>query len=226
MPTYKYRCIGKGVTDSQGIAHITHDCEGNPLSTTGYKGVGAGMVDFVASTVPPSEIVDNSFQSDGFEVLDCIRYDKGDSPNQLWTLGNSGNSKLDLVDNSYRKLSEITTGTDAWVYLKIDHSCILEFDVRVVSTDYSKPFGQYGQSPNANTRRQINLPSTIQDNEWHTIKLTLQNGVAVMTSTELPNPVTYTLQQYDSSVDIYWRFRTDTDITEVHFKEFKYYSIS
>ena len=165
------------------------------------------------------------FQSETYEVLDCIKYDKGDAVNTIWTTDSNNNAQLDLIDNSYRKLSEITTGTDAWVYLKIDHSCILEFDVQVVSTDYSKPWGQYGQSANANTRGQISLPSEIRNGNWHHIKLSLQNGVATMTSSELSNPVTFTLNNYDATMDMYWRFRTDTDITEVNFKEFKYYPI-
>lgn len=165
------------------------------------------------------------FQSEIFELLDCIKYDKGNSANQIWALGNNGNAQLDLIDNSYRKLSEITVGTDALVYLKIDHSCILEFDVRVVSTDYNKAFCQYGQSANANTRYQFPLPPSLRDGNWHHLKFELNNGTGTITSPELSNPSSFNLNNYDSSMDMYWRFRTDTDITEIHFKEFKYYPI-
>ena len=219
-----YRCIGRGLTDEHGVAHITETCSGTTLDHTGYKGAGIGELDIVASIYAPSQMNDSRLQSEIYEVLDCIAYDKCNTANTLWTLGSNSNAKLDLVDNSYRKLSEITTGTDAWVYLKIDHSCILEFDVQV-STNYSKPWGQYGQSANATTRRQITFPSEIRNGNWHHIKLSLEDGVATMTSPELSNPVTFTLSDYNASMDMYWRFRTDTDITEVNFKEFKYYPI-
>lgn len=157
--------------------------------------------------------------------MDCIKYDKCNTANTIWTLGNNNNAQLDLIDNSYRKLSEITLGTDAWVYLKIDHQCALEFDVKLTSTDYTKKFCQFGQSANATTRVEMPLLSPLQDGNWHHIKLTLQNGIAIMSSTETSNTQSYTLTSYDASVDMYFRFRTLSEVTEISFKEFKYYPI-
>ena len=205
------RFLGESVTDSNG----------NAVLEDGYTGTGAGLVDIIAQTT----IDESTVVSQPYEVVDCIKYDKGNTANTIWTLGNNSNAQLDLVDNSYRKLSEITTGTDAWVYLKIDHSCVCEFDVQVTTTNYGRAFCQYGQSANASTRANITLPSAVQSSNWHHIKLSLQNGVVTMTSDELSNPVTYNLSSYDASMDMYFRFRTDTEITEISFKEFEYYPI-
>lgn len=69
------------------------------------------------------------------------------------------------------------------------------------------------------------LLSTLQDGNWHHIKLTLQNGVAVMSSSETSTTQSFTLSNYDSTLDMYFRFRTLAEITEISFKEFEYYPI-
>ena len=197
--------LGEATTNSSGVAEFT------------YTGSGVGELEVTAEY--------GSLVSTPYEVHDCIKYDKGNTANTIWTTGNNSNAQLDLVDNSYRKLSEITVGTDAWVYLKIDHSCVCEFDVQVITTDYTRSFCQYGQTANATTRANIKLPPAMQSSNWHHIKLSLQNGVVTMTSDELSNPVTYNLSSYDATMDMYFRFRTDTEITEISFKEFEYYPL-
>ena len=72
-----YRCIGYGVTDSNGVAKITHSCDGTQLSSSGYLGTGAGEVDIVCSTDSPSSIDTSTEVSDTCEVLDTMWYDKG-----------------------------------------------------------------------------------------------------------------------------------------------------
>ena len=201
--------IGSGITDSNGVASCN------------YTGKAVGKMNVVAETKTDDRIL----QSEIYELCDCIKYDKGNTANTLWTLGNNSNAQLDLVDNSYRKLSEITTGTDAWVYLKIDHQCALEFDIKVTATTYADGFAQFGQSANANTRRNINFPSAMQNGNWHHVKLALENGVVTLTSDELTSPVTFNLQSYDSTMDLYFRFRTVDSVTEISFKEFEYYPI-
>ena len=146
---------------------LTGTTDNNGVCSVSYVGEGTGDLNIQAD-------YNGMIQSEIYAVLDCIKYDKGNSTNPFWTLGNNGNAQLDLVDNIYRKLSEITTGTDAWVYLKIDHSCVLEFDVQVVSTNYSRVFGQYGQSGNANTRYNFPLPQSLRDGNWHNFKFELK----------------------------------------------------
>ena len=68
-----YRYIGYGVTNSNGVAHLDHDPQGNPIN--GYTGTGAGEVDVIASTDNP--ITSSSIVSETLPVLDTIIYDNG-----------------------------------------------------------------------------------------------------------------------------------------------------
>ena len=68
-----YRYLGYGVTDSNGVAHLDHDPQGNPIN--GYTGTGAGEVDVLASTDNP--ISSGSIVSGTLSVHDCMLYDKG-----------------------------------------------------------------------------------------------------------------------------------------------------
>lgn len=222
--TTNYVFLGSGTTDSNGVAKLDHDANGDPISHS-YTGSGVGEVDVVASLDDPDSISDSSLQSETYSLMDCIKYDKGNTANTIWTLGNNSNAQLDLVDNSYRKLSEITLGTDAWVYLKIDHQCALEFDVKLTSTNYGAKFFQFGQTTNAGTRGEDSLLQPLQNGDWHHIKLTFDNGVASMSSPETTTTKSINITNYDASVDMYFRFRTLSDVTEISFKEFKYYPI-
>ena len=67
-----YRYLGYGVTNSNGVAHLDHDPQGNPIN--GYTGTGAGEVDVIASTDNP--ISSGSIVSETYEVLDCLYIDK------------------------------------------------------------------------------------------------------------------------------------------------------
>lgn len=77
-----YKLIGRGTTDSNGLAHMTHDAEGNVLATRGYKGKGNGKVGVVAS--PDYPIDDSSKVSNTCEVTDCQFYDDGINVNSNW----------------------------------------------------------------------------------------------------------------------------------------------
>ena len=68
-----YKYLGYGVTDSNGVAKLDHDAEGQELQHS-YTGVGAGEIDVVASLDNP--IVDGSIVSGTFSVFDC--YKKGE----------------------------------------------------------------------------------------------------------------------------------------------------
>ena len=75
------RLLGTGVTDVNGNAVMTKDAGGQTLVHS-YTGTGAGLVDVVAEcTIDSSTIV-----STPYEVLDCLKYDKGtsDAHNDIW----------------------------------------------------------------------------------------------------------------------------------------------
>ena len=73
MTTYKY--LGYGVTDENGVAHLDHDANGDPL-THSYTGVGAGEIDVLASLDNPitsSSIVSETLIKFLFARNFCLR---------------------------------------------------------------------------------------------------------------------------------------------------------
>ena len=64
----KYRYMGYGTTDSNGIAKLDHDAQGQAV-THSYTGTGVGEVDIVASL--DEEIVEGSIVSEIFVIDDC-----------------------------------------------------------------------------------------------------------------------------------------------------------
>ena len=63
-----YRYLGYGVTNSNGVAHLDHDPQGNPIN--GYTGTGAGEIDVVASLDNPVE--SGSIVSGTLPIFDCV----------------------------------------------------------------------------------------------------------------------------------------------------------
>lgn len=72
--TTNYVFLGSGTTDSNGVAKLDHDANGDPISHS-YTGSGVGEVDVVASLDDPDSISDSSLQSEIYGVLDCIFMD-------------------------------------------------------------------------------------------------------------------------------------------------------
>ena len=72
----RYRCVGWGTTNSSGVATLDYDADGNPLLTSGYKGQGEGLVNFVASAENPSAINSSSDVSSTYEVIDALFFDE------------------------------------------------------------------------------------------------------------------------------------------------------
>ena len=84
--TTVYRYLGYGTTDSNGVAKLDHDANGDEISHS-YTGTGAGEVDVVGSTDAPADISDGSFQSETYSIMDYIVYDTGysDRDTSKWT---------------------------------------------------------------------------------------------------------------------------------------------
>ena len=72
MTSYTY--LGYGTTDSNGVAKLDHDANGDPISHS-YTGVGAGEIDLLASTDNP--ITSSSCQSEPYTLWDYLFYDDG-----------------------------------------------------------------------------------------------------------------------------------------------------
>ena len=193
---------GSDTTDSNGEIEIE------------YTGNSIGDVDVIVSYGSLQET---------FVIIDAVKYDNAtqSSPTDIWTLSNNNNTQLDrLTDHS--EVTEITTGTDAWITTKINHECAIEFDVKITSTDYSKPFAQLSQSANVDTRSQILYSTNYRDNNWHHVKITFNNGTGTI-AFDNGTENALTINNYDSGRDMFFRFRTQYEITSVNFKNFVVY---
>ena len=98
----KYRYLGKGVTDSNGIAHMTEDAEGQTV--TGYTGTGRGLTDIIASTDDSTAISDSSIQSEIYAITDGTFKDIATTgkKNSNWT--NLNNNIQETVGDDYTVL--------------------------------------------------------------------------------------------------------------------------
>ena len=124
-----YRCIGKGVTNSNGVAQMTHSSSDNgvtftQLANNGYEGVGKGKVDIVASM---DKIINSgSVVSQPVEVLDCIFYDDGIvNPNTKWDCNQVTRSE----ETNGTKFLVTTTSASARASMNpLDNSSVYDFD--------------------------------------------------------------------------------------------------
>ena len=85
----RYKFVGSGVTNSQGVAQLTHDANGNALATPGYVGSGKGLTQMCASLDSPTAISSGSDLSETYSIYDTLFYDKALSGtgnhNDNWT---------------------------------------------------------------------------------------------------------------------------------------------
>ena len=95
-----YRYLGYGVTDSNGVAKLDHDANGDPL-THSYTGVGAGEIDVVASLDNP--VSSGSIVSGTFNVWDTQWYDKA--------LDGKGNH-----NDNYNSITNLTRASDGTTF--------------------------------------------------------------------------------------------------------------
>ena len=110
-----YKYLGYGVTDSNGVAKLDHDAEGQELQHS-YTGVGAGEVDVLASLDNP--VSSGSIVSEIYSVLDGLYFEDGASDKSAnWNLSNVGYSS----NGEYVTLNNASDG-NRWCTLKIGSS--------------------------------------------------------------------------------------------------------
>lgn len=96
MVNYIY--LGYGVTDSNGVAKLDHDANGDPISYS-YTGTGAGEIDIVASLDNP--IGEGSIQSEIYEVIDALFYDSATSDRSNEYYLNTTYTSINYANNKY-----------------------------------------------------------------------------------------------------------------------------
>ena len=134
-----YRYIGYGVTDSNGVAHLDHDPQGNPIN--GYTGTGIGEVDIIASTSNP--ITSSSIVSVPLSVWDLKWYDDGVTNPKTVTWNASAGLGV-TIDSGGTLLTTNTASNQTYAVNNGSTSYttwIIEFDVVEINGYHAVQFG-------------------------------------------------------------------------------------
>lgn len=220
-----YRLIGKGTTDSNGVAHMTKatsDGGSTWTDTTGYTGVGAGEIDVVASTDNPMSA--SSCQSEPYIVWDTFTYDGGTTgtANDIW-------DTYQCTLNRDGEYSEVTETTEyGFIRTKqansIPKNCTIEFDYFNVDGALNRGVMQLQTTANAYiTLITLGYLGNLPVGAWHHIKIKIDGGV--MTVTNNTNTTVYTANLTIATDNILFLFTTNNETTKFRFKNFKAYGV-
>ena len=172
--TTVYRYLGYGTTDSNGIAKLAYDANGDPL-TNSYTGTGAGEVDVVGSTDAPADISDSSFQSEPYSIWDYIKCDINNSLAVSDYNLRYDTDTLVVADTGKKFTSTETSGRRVYLPLSNVTECVLEFEAKY-STIGS--IGVSGETTSTLTYANFN------NTDWLYVKITFTNGTVTMKTSE------------------------------------------
>ena len=136
----EYVLLGYGVTDDSGVAHMTHDKDGNVLSNPGYVGVGAGKLNVVAANKnpvdsgavvsQPFQVTDGTFYDTGIDGTDKSDYWYLNRSNVTIVVGSDGTTITESNSSSYSivvpNLTSTPTLNGSYVF---DSPLAVEFDL-------------------------------------------------------------------------------------------------
>ena len=159
-----YRCIGKGVTDSNGVAHMTYSSSDNgvtftQLANNGYLGTGKGKVDVVASFDNP--LNESSIVSEPSSVWDTLFFDDGVSGTANW---NNYQSRLNVTtDSTGTTITRNSTGSYSGYYIAkngetFNSPVIIEMQLLDYSTTSQMGFNFETSSDNLCSFGDLNIP--------------------------------------------------------------------
>ena len=207
-----YRYLGYGVTDSNGVAKLDHDANGDPLSHS-YTGVGAGEIDVVASLDNP--VSSGSIVSETFIVDDTYKYDLATitKHTDFWTKV-YGDEEF-TRGAEYSTLSEGTTGSASIRTILPFNEWEVVFDAKNdnATSEWIVGLYQYGVGV---TGVSLGVIDT-----WTNIRLVYDGtNVKIYRNGEywLTREVTF-----DKIAPIYFQFQTPGTVTTIDFKNFKVY---
>ena len=226
--TTTYRCIGKGVTDENGVAHMTHstsdggstwtDISSNP----GYVGTGKGLVDLCASPDAPADISSSSVQSGTFSLLDCLKYDKGilNDPDTHDIYSNTTTDALTRT-SEYTRLKEVTSGTDVRTEIaSLPSEFTMDFDFyQVDGSNGNGIMNLYDSNGNYLNYFALSLISE-PTATWLRLRLTVTENSATLTN--LDN-TSHTVTQTFTGTVSKLRLVTGSSMTEIRWKNVKIY---
>ena len=201
--------IGKGTTNSSGIAAMTEDAEGNPVN--GYTGTGAGSVDFVAeTTVDESTVV-----SQPVEVGDYLVYDKATTGEKSSDWTNPDNVTIATTDTE-------TTLKDAVGGYKSTKALTGDFQLDVEL----KSVGNF-RFYIVNAGNTVYSQKFLNQNDWGYWRVIRQGSTLTLQYSS--NGVTYTNQNWTDnnigSTDCYFQLNVLVDDRSISYRNLKAYHI-
>ena len=215
MATYKYRFLGTGTTNAQGIATLTTDPNNETIN--GYTGVGAGKIDIIASdTSDPT--TSGAIVSEVKQILDCISYDKGKS--------GTGNHNDSIWSNStnFTRGDEYTTmastGTAYSTSVPIQDNVCIELDFKTIVEATSSHVFNIRNSVSTNLVTLTKARLGLTDGAWQHYKITISEGTVswINETTGTSNSVT------DITGMVKFTVRVPPS-NDAYFKELKIYPI-
>lgn len=197
-----YRYLGYGTTNSNGLAMLDHDANGNPI-TDSYTGVGAGKIKIVASL--DSTINDNSIISDEYELIDCIFRDGGTYYDSNYTqfygyanfhpqVSTDGTLLTQSVASTYNYYANIDSTSDLYDFTA---PFCLEFDVVNFTGTVGTQIAESGQSGAIRLFSQLGITGACH------LKITV-NGSQILYQIDNGTPITqnYTVTKARVSIII------------------------
>ena len=168
--TTTYRVIGKGTTDSNGVAHMDYSTSDGGSTWTdissspGYAGTGKGLVDIVSALDNPH--VEGSIVSEPYEVWDCIWFDIATTGKKSDAWSNPDNLTITTTDDG-TTLSDVSNYYSSTTTLTDDFR--IEFEIKTGNGEGR--FGLYG------TPFSKNVQKNVDEANWMHYRITRQNGV-------------------------------------------------
>ena len=176
--------IGKGTTNAQGIATMTEDATGEPI--TGYTGTGAGLINVEAEVT----IDGSSFVSETYPVIDAISYDTGiygSAVNQYYLNNTTYLSRTVETDGTGTTFDNSSTSSAYYAFLlksdttsptSLNEACIYSngdyvIECDIVSFTGNCEIGVRGVNGNVISRRFNQLSN---NTSFH-LKIVIQDGV-------------------------------------------------
>ena len=215
-----YRFIGTGVTDSNGVARLTKDPQGQTIN--GYTGSGVGEVDFIASLDNP--IVDGSIVSETYQVYDYIAFDNAiysDNHQSQWQHTDNKSTTTLPTDDS----GTVITATSSELYNYFirtiganSNNCFtgdlaVEFDIVSVA-DRSNVRVQLSDGTNTSYANLLSL--RVYENNH--VLITVKNGYVRYYVNNNQYPIKIDQVTFTSAFSIGFRGQTDSVLK---FKNFK-----
>jgi len=213
MPTYKYRLLGTGTTNSQGIATLNKDPDDQTID--GYTGVGAGKVDIIASdNEDPTDT--EAMISEPKIITDCRAYDHA-----LSGEGNHNDTMWSSVTNftrgdSYTEIASTGSGYGRTVTLN-DNEC-LEIDIKM-TPPRTDNYLMILKSANSTLHIITRATSGLINDKWQHFKISIVDEIATITNET--EEITYTAEVTDIAK---FELRVMAD-TSTYFRELQIYPI-